>query len=230
MLMTPPESILVVVGGGPVRVPAAVAATAPDLVIAADSGLDAAREAGLRPDMLVGDLDSISDAGLAWARAEGVLIETHPADKDHTDTDLALHRAVGLGGRHITLLASDGAGSTGHRLDHLLGTIAALGSPTLAACESVTAYVGGTALHVVHPGRSIALRLRPGAVFSLVAAHGPCDGVTLGGARWPLDHASLAASSTRGISNEALGDTVPATVDVAVAHGIVTVIVPEVVS
>ena len=221
--MTPPQSILVVVGGGPVRVPAAVRA---DLVVAADSGLDAARAVGLRPDVLVGDLDSISEAGLAWASEAGVLIETHPADKDHTDTDLALHRAVGLGGRHLTLLASDGADSTGHRLDHLLGTLAALGAPALAACETVTAFVGGTALHVVHPGRSVALHLRPGAVFSLVAAHGPCEGVTLSGARWPLDNASLPASSTRGISNEALDDTV----EVAVAHGIVTVIVPEVVS
>jgi thiamine pyrophosphokinase len=227
--MTPPESILVVVGGGPVRVPAAVRA---DLVVAADSGLDAARAAGLRPDVLVGDLDSISAAGLAWAREEGVLIETHPADKDHTDTDLALHRAVGLGCRHLTLLASDGASSIGHRLDHLLGTIAALGAPALAACESVAAFVGGTALHVVHPGHSVALRLDPGAVFSLVAAHGPCDGVTLSGARWPLDHASLPASSTRGISNEAADSTVgvAVAVDVTVVDGIVTVVVPEVVS
>ncbi|MEI6401164.1 MAG: thiamine diphosphokinase [Actinomycetota bacterium] len=226
--MTPPESVLVVVGGGPVRVPAAMRA---DLVVAADSGLDAARAAGLRPDVLVGDLDSISAAGLAWARAEGVLIETHPADKDHTDTDLALHRAVGLGGRHLILLASDGAGSTGHRLDHLLGTIAALGAPALAVCESVTAFVGGTALHVVHPGHSVALRLDPGAVFSLVAAHGPCEGVTLSGARWPLDHASLPASSTRGISNEAVDSTVDVTVvAVTVVDGIVTVVVPEVVS
>jgi thiamine pyrophosphokinase len=156
----------------------------------------------------------------------------HPADKDHTDTDLALHRAVGLGCRHLTLLASDGASSIGHRLDHLLGTIAALGAPALAACESVAAFVGGTALHVVHPGHSVALRLDPGAVFSLVAAHGPCDGVTLSGARWPLDHASLPASSTRGISNEAADSTVgvAVAVDVTVVDGIVTVVVPEVVS
>jgi thiamine pyrophosphokinase len=200
------------------------AATQVDLVIAADSGLDAACAAGLRPDVLVGDLDSISAAGLAWARDEGVLIETHPADKDHTDTDLALQRAVGLGGRHITLLASDGAGGTGHRLDHLLGTIAALGAPALAVCESITAFVGGTTLHVVHPGRSVALRLAAGAVFSLVAAHGACDGITVSGARWPLDHASLPASSTRGISNESLGEPVV----VATTTGIVTVVIPEV--
>jgi thiamine pyrophosphokinase len=68
--------------------------------------------------------------------------------------------------------------------------------------------------------------LDPGAVFSLVAAHGPCDGVTLSGARWPLDHASLPASSTRGISNEAADGTVVVTV----TQGIVTVVVPEVVS
>lgn len=223
--MSPPESIVVVVGGGPIALPAVAAARGAHLVIAADSGLDAARAVGLEPDMLVGDLDSVSEAGLAWARERGVLIETHPSDKDHTDTDLALHRAVGLGGRHITVLATDGGAAPGHRLDHLLGTIAALGSPSLAACDSVTAYVGGTALHVVHPGHSVAVALEPGATFSLLAAHGPCEGVSVEGARWPLDHASLHASSTRGISNQAAD----ATVVVSVAHGIVTVVVPEVV-
>ena len=173
--------------------------------------------------------DPAGDSGDDSGRDSG---ESHSGDDsgDDTDTDLALHRAVGLGGRHLTLLASDGAGSTGHRLDHLLGTIAALGAPALAAFESVTAFVGGTALHVVHAGHSVALRLNPGAVFSLVAAHGPCEGVTLSGARWPLDRASLPASSTRGISNEAADGTGDATVNVTVAHGIVTVVVPEVVS
>ena len=59
------------------------------VVIAADGALDHALAAGLEPAGLVGDLDSISDAGLD-GRAQHATIQRHDPDKDHTDTELAL--------------------------------------------------------------------------------------------------------------------------------------------
>lgn len=204
----------VVVGGGPIRVPV----RAYDLVIAADSGLDVALDAGFTPTHLVGDLDSISDAGTAWAAANGVPVDRHPADKDDTDTALALASAVALGARSIDLYGGTGVG----RLDHLLGTLAALGDPGLATMRSVTAYLDDTTVHVLHPGRSVDLGLDPEAVFSLVALHGECRGVDVVGARWPLHQAHLRPGSTRGISNTSTG----VVVQVSVASGVLTVIVP----
>lgn len=218
--MSTAQSILVVVGGGGVRAPVGRF----DLVIAADSGVDGALGAGLQPDVVVGDLDSISPAGLAWAEAHGVQVEAHPADKDLTDTALALQCAARRGGTDLTLVAPDGDAPT-HRLDHMLGVLAALGDPVLAGFASITAHLGRAVLHLVRPGRPLVLQRPAGTTFSLLAAHGPCNGVDISGAQWPLQQAELPAASTRGISNTVVSPPVTASVGI----GVLTVIVPEVV-
>jgi len=212
--------IAVVIGGGPITpTTASTSGTASfDLVVAADSGYDAAVDAGLTPTHLVGDLDSISAAGLSAARAAGIPIEPYDPDKDHTDTTLALRRAVALGATQVTLLGP----ATSDRLDHLLGALTALGDPVLAGSE-VSGELGGSSVRVLHPGHTTVLHLEAAGVFSLLALHGPCDGITVTGARWPLNDARLVPGSTLGVSNESLGDPV----SIGVREGVLTVIVPH---
>lgn len=225
------RTAVVVIGGGPLSERAlaawaALAAEAADdsqavLVIAADSGLDHAVGAGIHPQRLVGDLDSISAAGRMWAYANGLSIDERLAAKDETDTEIALATALAevdvdrllvLGG--LDRLVDD-------RLDHLLATVAALGHPGLARLASVRAVLGTSEVVVVHPGHEAQLAIDSGQVFSLLALHGACHGVYLNGARWPLADATLAAHHTRGVSNVGEGDTV-----VGVADGVVTVVIP----
>ena len=85
---------VVVLGGGALSTRALEAIRDDAVIIAADSGLDHAVEAGLRPTVLVGDLDSISASGRMWAYAREVEIHEHPADKDATDTEIAIERAL----------------------------------------------------------------------------------------------------------------------------------------
>jgi thiamine pyrophosphokinase len=220
--MSAARSIAVVVGGAPIRPPDRTF----DAVIVADSGLDIALRAGLEPTMLVGDLDSISPDGLQWAAEHLVPVEQHPADKDDTDTALAVRCAVAMSRPTVAdQLLVLGADHT-TRLDHLLGTLVCLGDGSLAAFAGVTAHLGGTHAHVLHPGHEATLDLGSGRVFSLLALHGECSGVFVKDARWPLDDARLRAGSTLGISNESLGRPV----NISVADGVLTVIVPEVVS
>lgn len=209
-------SAALVIGGGPVRAPR----QHHDVVITADSGLDVALAAGFSPTHLVGDLDSISADGRAWAEAHGVVVETHPADKDATDTELALAAAVRLGAQHLHVYGNTGV----TRLDHLLGTLGAFGAPTLHELASITAHLDDTTVHVLHPGHAVELPLATGDVFSLLALHGRCDGVDVTGARWPLHRTTFRAGTTLGISNEALDASVP--VRVSVAGGVLTVVVP----
>ncbi len=208
--------VVVVVGGGALS-PRAVAAV-PDgaLILAADSGLDHAVEAGLAPTVLIGDLDSISAAGRMWAYANGVDIDEHPTDKDATDTELALQSASASERDHLLLL-----GGPGDRLDHTLGTISALGHPLLAGFASITAWLGDTQVLVLHPDRAVAVAAPVGATFSLLALHGPCTGVQVHGGRWPLHDASLSPGDTLGISNE-----VHEPLRIGVAGGVLTVVLP----
>lgn len=211
-------TVAVVVGGGPIRPPDRDF----DAVIVADSGFDVALAAGLEPTWLVGDLDSISPEGLRWAGAHQVPIERHPADKDDTDTALALRCAASLDPVELVVLGAD----ITTRLDHLLGTLVCLGDASLAGVGTLTAHLGGTRVHVLHAGHCTSLALPAGGVFSLVALHGDCSGVAVTNARWPLCDAQLRAGSSLGISNESLGQPVT----VSVAAGVLTIVIPEVVS
>lgn len=210
------SQVVVVIGGGPLS-SRAVTDVLPDAtIIAADSGLDHAVAAGLRPTVLVGDLDSISAHGKMWAYAHELEIDQHPVDKGSTDTELALVRAVATEADSLLVF-----GATGDRFDHALGTIAALGNPVLAQFETIRLALDDTTVHVLHPGRSVSVDLPQGSSFSLLALHGPCRGVDVTGARWPLTDASFEPSSTLGISNETTD-----LLHVAVSDGILTLVVP----
>jgi thiamine pyrophosphokinase len=174
---------------------------------------------------LVGDLDSISAAGRMWAYQHEAEIEEHATDKDFTDTELALARALRVPGVRDLVLLCGFAGGDDDRPDHLLGMMLALGHPSLAALDSVRAVIGTTQFHVVHPGHRATLPIAPGQLFSLLALHGPCTGVAVSGARWPLENATLTATEARGISNEA-SDAVASKTEVSVRTGVLTVVIP----
>jgi thiamine pyrophosphokinase len=186
---------VVVFAGGEAPLPANVAGLGPaDRVIAADSGLDHALALGVAVDVLVGDLDSVSDAGRRAASAAGVEVVEHPSAKAETDLELALRRALVDSPRRITVV-----GGHGGRLDHLLANVWLLAAPALAAVE-VRALLGPALVTVV---RSRArLQGRVGELVSLLPAHGPAHGVSTEGLRFSLDDEPLLPGSPRGVSNE----------------------------
>jgi thiamine pyrophosphokinase len=215
----PSSTVVVVTGAAPLDRRAVAAVPPGAFVVAADGGLDHARAAGLNPHVLVGDLDSISALGLAWATEHAELVR-HPIDKAATDTELAIAHAAGYRPQRILLIAGQG-----DRLDHAIAALGALGAPDLAAVESLEAWWGTDQLHVVHAPRRIELDLPAGTVFSVLAMHGPATGVTVSGARWPLTDHALDPLVGLGVSNVATPEPgLPLTV--AAGAGIVTVVVP----
>jgi len=84
------------------------------LFIAADSGLAAAQDAGIKPDWIIGDMDSIDQRRLALCPPERVI--RHPRDKDFTDTELAFNLAAEKNCDIIWII-----GGGGGRIDHLFG-------------------------------------------------------------------------------------------------------------
>lgn len=208
--------VVVVTGATPLHPDAVAAVPRGARVIAADGALDEAVAAGVLPDVLVGDLDSISEAGRAWAAAHAVVVE-HPTDKDLTDTELALTVAADTHPRRIMVLAG-----TGTRLDHTVAALGALGSVALDDVPHVDGWFGDDRIVVVGPGRPETIPLADGATFSVLALHGACDDVDVGGARWPLRSAHLEPLSGLGVSNVATGPEVT----VSVGTGRLTVIVP----
>ncbi|GHV75658.1 hypothetical protein AGMMS49942_04790 [Spirochaetia bacterium] len=101
-------------GEGPGAAWCAALAGEADLIAAADSGLMAAEAAGLAPDWIVGDMDSLDDPRRLDRYPPDRVIRC-PRDKDDTDTELLLSLLWEKGCDEVWL-----AGGGGGRTDHLL--------------------------------------------------------------------------------------------------------------
>lgn len=194
----------VVAGGEPPDPEQIGELAAPQLVVAADSGADVARSLGLVPDVIVGDFDSVTPAGAAAARER----RRFPADKDATDLALALAEARDRGAASVTVL-----GGAGGRLDHLLANVAVLASEDLAGVR-VDALMGPARLWVVRGRRTVGGAV--GQVVTLLAHGGPATGVRTTGLRWALAGETLAAGSSRGVSNVLTAPEATVTVETGV--------------
>ena len=164
------------------------------LVVAADSGLGHIYTLDRRPDLVVGDLDSVSRADLARAELDGARIERHPTDKDATDLELALDAVRVRGVTDVTVI-----GAGGGRLDHELAGLALLAAPQWSAMR-ISAFLGTARLTVVHDHAT--LDGPPGSIVTLLAIGGPASGISTEGLRWRLTDAELSPTSTLGVSNE----------------------------
>ncbi len=202
--------VWVVTGGDPPNLARLGELARPQLVVAADSGADIAGELGLTPDVIVGDFDSVSEAGSASAHQ----LRRFPTDKDDTDLTLALAEARDRGADSLTLI-----GGSGGRLDHFLANVAALASDDLAEVR-VDALMGSSRIWVVR--RQQTLSGEVGEIVTLLAYGGATTGIYTTGLRWELTGETLEAGSSRGVSNVMVA---PAA-SVTVATGVVLAIRP----
>ena len=188
------NEVVAIVAGGPAPAPgAALEVPHGATVIAADGGLRHARTLGLDVSLVVGDLDSASADDVARAESAGIPIERHPREKDATDLELALDAALERRPARVFVVAGDEG-----RLDHLLAALLLLGSDKYAAVE-LDAWVGPARVHVIRTSRELAGEI--GALVSLLALHGPADGVSTEGLVYPLAGETLHPGSSRGVSN-----------------------------
>lgn len=170
-----------------------------DLVIAADGGLRHLLAVNHKPDILIGDLDSLPEGLEAeidtWPNT---LVIRHPPAKDETDLELALlYAAEHAPGADIIIL-----GGFGGRLDQTLANILLLAHPRLIDCSIRLEEAGESAWLVTDRTE---INGRPGDRVSLIPLGGAVEVAATTGLRWPLHEELLAFGPARGISNELTG-------------------------
>lgn len=87
-----------------------------DYIIAADNGLAILDRFHIRPDLIIGDLDSVSP--LLLKHYSEIPVEKHPRKKDLTDSELSIQKAICMNPREIILLAM-----TGNYFDHSYASV-----------------------------------------------------------------------------------------------------------
>jgi thiamine pyrophosphokinase len=164
-----------------------------DLIIAADGGSHHCLQYGIRPQVVIGDLDSVSEDDLEKLSRLGAEIITYPARKDFTDLELALLEAQRRGADRVLLLAA-----LGERWDQSLANIML---PAAFPDLHISLVDGQQELHFIHAGETLEITGRAGDTVSLIPLGGDAQGITTHGLEYPLYSETLRLGSTRGISN-----------------------------
>jgi thiamine pyrophosphokinase len=165
------------------------------LVVAADSGLRTALALGLAVDMVVGDMDSLSDPRLLDGFDPACVLR-FPPDKDETDTEIGI-RVLGERGCDRKIVAGGGGG----RMDHFLGVLM-LFERSSAPAVWVTS---NTVLELVQGRREIDVEV--GEVLSLFPTGQGATVRRSRGLRWPLDGMRL-EHGYGSLSNQATSDKI----------------------
>ena len=166
-------------------------------VIAADSGMRHAAALGVTPELWTGDFDSVED-GLRAHHAD-VPMEIFPPEKDQTDGEIAVDAALRRGARELVLVGAFGGERADHAWLHLAAALrlAESGVPCLLTSGTQE---GAPLL----PGRETAFDFDDGTLFS-VLAFSDLAGLTLSGAKWPLEQRLVPFGSSLTLSNEVRG-------------------------
>lgn len=179
---------------------------ADDFLIGADGGTVHCLALGRRPDVIVGDLDSVDPQEVARLAAMGVQIERHPPAKNETDLELALECAQRHGADEVLLL-----GALGDRLDQTLGNLLILVQREWPFALLIGE--GDQLAQVMRSGELLYLQAPVSGTVSVIPLSATVTGITYTGLEYPLIDATLHLGSTRGMSN--VVNALPATIQIS---------------
>src|SRR6267143_2728376 len=168
-----------------------------DFVVAADGGALALERWKLLPHLVVGDMDSLGDAGVERFARKGIPVTKFPAAKDESDLELAIAQAIAAGATEIVLLGALG----GERLDHEAANLLLLADPGYDGVR-IEARRGALRIRAVRGKGSLALAGPVGAIVTLLPVNGDAGGITTEGLRYALRDETLRFGRARGLSNE----------------------------
>ncbi len=186
-----------------------------EYVIACDAGVAHALKAGIRPDLLVGDFDTYTET-----LPEGIQVLRAPAEKDDTDTMMAVRYALEQSFESIRIGAA-----LGGRLDHSIGNLSAaayvaerLGSCTVYGAQETAILLYNSSVRLSRreeeskvwdacrdgntSGEVMVPACKEKQFVSVFSWTDEAKGVSYRGLKYPLSDATLTRAFALGISNE----------------------------
>jgi thiamine pyrophosphokinase len=156
-----------------------------DIIICADGGYSLASSLDIRPDLVIGDLDSVPEKEII----RGIEVIRYPQEKNFSDFELALNRAIDLKADHVFVY-----GGLGGRSDHQIVNIVLLAhSPVPMVFVEEHALLFNVSEYWTITGKK-------GCTCTLLTLEPACRVTDMQGFRYNLKNEDLVPSS-RGLSN-----------------------------
>lgn len=158
-----------------------------DYVICADGGYNHAKKLGIKPAVVVGDMDSIGDNDY-----DGEIINL-PIRKDFTDSEVCIKYILLKHFEEVMML-----GFTGKRQDHSITNMLLLKQ---FADVGTNAYIVDEHNEIRFTSSQNNIYGKKGDIVSIIPIAGDLVGVTTHGLDYPLDNETLVFGESRGVSN-----------------------------
>lgn len=164
-----------------------------DKIIAVDGGANNTRKVDLLPDLVLGDLDSITEKNKDYYSQNNVDLLKYPVEKDQTDSEIAVDYCLTHDITKIYLMAA-----LGGRIDQQLGNL------------NLLEYINELNLEAKILSKKIEIALiknrhkfinKKGYRLSLIPQSKKVEGVTIRGCKYNLENQDIKRSKSRGISN-----------------------------
>lgn len=159
-----------------------------DYVIAADKGLDNLKKIGIKPDVIIGDFDSLGFV------PSGENIKRLPIEKDDTDVGFAVNYAFELGYKEFVIY-----GAIGGLLDHTVANLQL--SAYISSKGGKSVFVGENVFVTSITNDTLKISNGKGRL-SVFALSDKAEGVFLSGLKYPLENAVIENTFPIGVSNE----------------------------
>lgn len=174
-------------------------------IFAVDRGADVCWKSEVKPDYLVGDMDSLSEQAYNWSvnsKAEEIRFST---DKSLTDFQIALNRIDSLASAKAQKIAVFATGSFGDRWDHVMSNVHSqlCWSDNIVPIGMADDNEGLLFLNGNRRKMKLFFKKAPLA-FSIISLSSRCYGVYASGVRWPINNENLTANKIWTVSNEVL--------------------------
>lgn len=163
-------------------------------IICADKGCNCTYKYDIEPNLIMGDFDSVDKSILEYYRNKNINIECFSKDKDFTDTELVLNKAIDLKYDDICLF-----GCTGSRLDHFLGNVG-----LLYKClkHGVKAKIMDDNNIITMHDKSFEVSGESGEYFSIIPYSSVINNLSIIGGKYPLNNYNLELGESYAVSNQ----------------------------
>ncbi|MCH5150000.1 MAG: thiamine diphosphokinase [Spirochaetales bacterium] len=143
------------------------------LVIAGDGGADILADVGIVPDILIGDMDSISPKSTDVVRGNCEVFK-YPREKDYSDSQLCIKKALEYNPRKIILAAV-----TGTYIDHSIANLINLFQVCKCGTE-IEIMTSNSRIFVITPNKPAEIVGKNGRRFSFFPIE-PIEGLVMNG-------------------------------------------------
>lgn len=170
-----------------------------EYIIAGDGGINHLYDLKIKPDYMIGDMDSAKPEIASYYIRKGVKHKVYPTKKDETDAELCIYLAENLSKKRGLKLKLDIYAALGGRTDHLMANINML---YYIQKKSIIPTIISEDMEInIVENASLLLRKTIGTIVSVIPIKDDAKGVTLEGFEYPLQDYFMEFGKPLGISN-----------------------------